>query len=158
METIRIRKSVARLIELTAVIFMVSCIFAIPVAIKYAKGPNKTEAKAELPAPADKVYTTSVTMAEERNLTILKRDDEKRFLEVTDGVQTGSVQAEPAGKNKTELTVVASLPPARTQDELKQKKETKEEKKERIEKEKDMTLRIVDRICERLEIKCKIKK
>ncbi len=132
---------------LVTALFVVSCIAAIPVAIKYAKSANQTKARAEMPVPADKVYSTAVDLARERGLQIVKQEDEKRYLEVTDGVQTASLKAEAAGNDKTEITVVANLP-----------SQEGEEKEQRKAREKELTLRVVNRLCERLEVKCTITK
>ncbi len=134
-------------VTLVTALFIVSCIAAIPVAIKYAKSANQTKAKAEMPVPADKVYRTAVDLAKERGLQIVKQEDEKRYLEVTDGVQTASLKAEAPGNDKTEITVVANLP-----------SQEGEEKEQRKAREKELTLRVVDRLCERLEVKCTITK
>jgi len=95
--------------------------------------------------PAEKVYATAVSMAEEKDLKVLKKEDEKLYLEVTDGKQTASFKAEATDKGNTIMTIVASLPP----------EETKELKKEG---EKELALRIVNRVCDRLEVQCTITK
>ncbi len=141
------RKSLALPAILVTVLLTVSCVAAIPVAIKYAKSASQTTAKAEMPVPADKVYHTAVEMAQEKGVQIVKREDNKRYLEVTDGVQTGSLKAEAVGADKTEITVMANVPSKKG-----------EEKVQRKEKEKELTLRIVNRLCERLEVKCTITK
>ncbi len=130
---------------LFAAISVLSCVAAIPVAIKYARTASQTTAEAEMPVPAEKVYRTAVSMAEEKNLRILKKDDDKRYIEVTDGVQTGSLKAVPTAGDKTDVTVTATVP-------------SEEPREKRKEHEKELTLRIIDRICERLEVKCTIVK
>ncbi len=62
-----------------------------------------------MPVSADKVYRTAVDMAQKRGVQIVKREDDKRYLEVTDGVQTGSLRAEAIGADKTEITVYGLL-------------------------------------------------
>ncbi len=47
-----------------------------------------------MPVPAEKVYSTALTMAEEKDLKILKEDHEKFLIEVTDGVQKAAVKLE----------------------------------------------------------------
>jgi len=123
-------------------LFMVSCVAAIPIAIKYAESSSQTKAKAEIPLPAGKVYRTAVDLAKEKGLRIVKQEDEKLYLEITDGVQTASLSAVAAGSNKTEITVIATLP------------SQEGEEKQRKEKEKELTLRVVDRLCERLAVRC----
>jgi hypothetical protein len=100
-----------------------------------------------MPVPADKVYLTVVEMAQGKGLQIVKREDEKRYLEVTDGVQTGSFKAKVVGTDRTEITVMANVP-----------SKNEEERAQRKEKEKELTLRVVNRLCERLEVKCTITK
>ncbi len=138
-------KSLAVPAILVTLLLTVSCVAAIPVAIKYARSASQTTARAEMPVPADKVYRTALEMVQEKGVQILQRDDDKRFLEVTDGVQTGSLKAEAVGSDKTEITVVANVPSKKG-----------EEKAHRKEKEKELTLRMVNRLCERLEVKCTI--
>ena len=145
MNRMRTRKPFGFLVILVTLISMLSCVAAIPVAIKYYKDAKQTRAKAEMPAPAEKVYRTAVSMAEEKNLKILKKEDDKLYLEVTDGIQTGSLKAVATASDKTEVTITATAP----------SEEPKEKKKEH---EKELTLRAIDRICERLEVKCTIEK
>ncbi len=133
---------------LVTALFIVSCIAAIPVAIKYAKTASQTKARAEMPVSAEKAYGTAVTMVNERaDVKILKKDDDRMFLEVTDGVQTASLKAVAAGSEKSEITITASLP-----------SQEGEEKEHRKAREKELTLRLVKRLCERLEVKCTIVK
>jgi len=145
MDIRRNQRSLGAFIVFVIAISLLSCIAAIPVAVKYFKDQNQTKAKAEMPVPAEKVYQTALSMAEEKNLQILKKEDEKLYLEATDGVQTASLKAEAAGNDKSEVTVIATLP-------------SEEEKEKRKEGEKELTLRIINRICERLEVKCTIMK
>lgn len=128
---------------LVTALFITSCVAAIPVAVKYVKSSSQTKAKAEIPLPAAKVYRTAVDLAKRKGLRIVKREDEKLYLEITDGVQTASLSAVAAGNDKTEITVVATLP-----------FQEGEEKEQREEKEKELTLRVVDRLCERLAVRC----
>ena len=138
-------RSVGMLVASAMVLSILGCIAAIPVAVKYYKEQNQTVAKAEMAVPAEKVYATAVSMAEERDLKVLKKEDEKLYLEVTDGKQTASFKAEATDKGNTVMTIMASL----------SSEETKEQKKE---EEKELALRIVNRICERLEVECTITK
>lgn len=142
-----VKKSMIFPAVVVASMFMVSCFAAIPVVIMYAREANRTKAKAEMPVPAEKVYKTALEMAKEKDLKILKEEDKKMYLEVTDGIQTASLKAEPAGTDKSTVTVTATLPSKKG-----------EEEKMRKEKEKELTLRIVNRICDRLEVKCTIQK
>ena len=139
------RKSLIFPAILVTVLFMMSCVAAIPIAIKYAKTANQTKAKAEIPLPAEKVYRTAVDLAKEKGFQIVKQEDDKLYLEITDGVQTASLKAEAAGSDKTAITVIGTLPSRQG-----------EEKEQRKEKEKELTLRVVDRLCERLNEKCTI--
>ncbi len=141
------KKSLAFAAIFATAIFVASCVAAIPIAIKYAKSANRTTAKAEIPLPAEKVYHTAVDLAKERGLQIVKEEDDKMYLEISDGVQTGSLKAEAAGADKTRITVIASVP-----------SQEGEEKAKRKEKEKELTLRVVNRLCERLEVECTVVK
>ncbi len=145
MKKSTIKKSLSLVVVFLAITSLMSCIAAIPVAVMYYKEANKTKATAEMPVPPDKVYSTAVSMAQEKGLQIVKKEDEKRYIEVTDGVQTGSLRAVPMENGNTEVTVVAAVP-------------SEEEKEKRKEQEKELTLRIINRICERLEVKCTITK
>jgi len=152
MKTLKvISRSVSFVVFLGFTLSVLGCIAAVPIAIKYYKDENQTKAQAEMPAPAEKVYQTAVSMAEEKDVKILKKEDEKMYLEVTDGVQTASFKAEAGGDQKTVITVISAV----TSEGTKETKETKEEKKTQ---EKELALRIIDRVCERLEVKCTIVK
>ena len=115
---------------------VLGCIAAIPVAVIYYKDKQKYVATAELPAPAEKVYAAAVSLAEEKELKIVKQDAEKRLIEVTDGKQTASLSAKLLGADKTEIAVVADIP----------------ESKERKEEQKELAMRVIDKVCERLGI------
>ena len=124
---------------LTAISF-IGCIAAIPVAVMYYKGKENYVAKAELPAPAQKVYDTAVSMAEEKQVKIIEKDDKNLLIKVTDEKQTASLKAVAISEDKTEITVTASIPEA----------------KERKEEQKELALRIIDNVCAKLEVKCTI--
>ena len=85
------------------------------------------------------------SMANSEHLEILKKEDDRLYLEVTDGIQAGTLKAVAIASKKTEVTVTATAP----------SEETKEKRKEH---EKELTLRVIDRLCERLEVKCTIEK
>ena len=126
-------------------------IFLAPVvAYKYMKKDKGYEAIAQMPATAEKVYSTAVSIAEEKapKIQILKKEDNDMFLEVTDGVQTASVKVKKAGEEgKSEITVMASVP-----------KEEGQEKEMQKEKEKELALRIVELLCTKLEVECTVTK
>lgn len=111
----------------------------------YMKDEKQSVAKAEMPVPAQRVYATALTMAEEKDLKILKKEDDKLYIEVTDGVQYASFKAEAAGAQKTAVTVNSTIP----------SEGTKQEKKTQ---EKELSLRIINRVCERLQVQCTISK
>jgi len=120
------------------------------VAYKYMKKDGGYEAKAQMPATAEKVYSAAVGIAEEKapKIQIVKKEDENMFLEVTDGMQTASLTVKKTDDaEKSEITVIASVP--------KQEGLEKEVKKE-IEKE--LALRIVELLCTRLEVQCEASK
>jgi hypothetical protein len=128
-----------------AVIFMFACVADIPLVVKYAKSDKGYVSTVEVPASADKVYQTAIRETEARpNLKILKRDDAERFIEVTDGVQKASAKAKPVGPEKTELVVVANVP------------KTEEGKEVEREREKELSLRVVNVLCDGLGVKCNV--
>ncbi|MEW6586224.1 MAG: hypothetical protein AB1442_11520 [Nitrospirota bacterium] len=125
---------------LFAVLSMAACVAAIPVAIKYYKDAKFYAVRAEMPVSADKVYNTALNMAEQRtDVKILKKDDKALFLEVTDGIQVASLKAEPVSGEKTDVTIKADVPEGK-------------------EKEKELALRIINNICNKLEVKCTVEK
>ena len=140
-------KSFRYLIALVAVMSMLACIAAIPIAIKYMKSDEGFVAEAEIPAPAEKVYRAAVDAAKEKApvVKILEKDDAKFYLAVTDDIQKASVKVEPIDNNKAELIVMADIPQAEGVE-----KEYEEEQEE------ELALRIVNRLCQRLKAKCKI--
>jgi hypothetical protein len=139
------------LVSMVLAAFAMGLIILAPiVAYKYMKKDNGYEVTAVMPMPAEKVYSTAVTLADERapKITIVKKEDENMFLEVTDGMQTASVTVKKAAEEgNSDITVLASIP--------KQEGLEKEVKKE-IEKE--LALRIVDLLCNKLEVQCTVAK
>ncbi len=131
--------------SILAAIFMSACIAAVPLIIKYAKSDKGYVSTVEVPASADKVYQTAIHEAEVRpHLKILKRDDAERFIEITDGVQKGSVKATPVGPEKTELVIVADVP------------KTEEGKEAEKKRENELSLRVANVLCDSLGVKCNV--
>jgi hypothetical protein len=108
---------------------------------KGAAGLNSYMARVEVKLPAQKVYQTVVALAEEHAVQFLARDDNVRMLEVSDGAQTASVMVLSLGPDMCELAVTASAPAGAT-----------------VEEHRELALRIVSRVCERLDVKYKIVK
>jgi hypothetical protein len=140
-------KYLGYLITVVTAISFFACIAAIPVAIYYAKSKEGYVAEAEIPAPAEKVYRAAISVAEERApvVTILKKDDAKLLLEVTDDIQKASFKAESISPEKTAVIVKADVP----------KVEGKEKEYEK-DREKELALRIIDKVCTKLNVKCTI--
>ena len=126
-------------------------IFLAPIAlIKYASKDNSYEATAEMPMAPEKVYEAAVNLAEEKapRLKIVKKTDEDMFIEVTDDVQVASVKVEKAKEEgKALITIKATVPKEEGQD-----KEIHEGKK------KELARRVIDTICNKLEVQCTITK
>ena len=135
------------LITMVTAVSFLACIAAVPIAIKYIKSKEGYVAEAEIPAPAEKVYRAAVTLAEERApvVKILKKDDEKLLLEVTDDIQKASFKAEAISPDKTGVIIKADVP----------KMEGKEKEYEK-EREKELALSILDRLCTKLNVKCAV--
>jgi len=142
-------KFLGYLITVVTAISFFACIAAIPIAIKYAKSKEGYVAEAEIPAPAEKVYRAAIALTEERApvVKILKKDDAKLFLEVTDDIQKASFKAEATSPDKTAVIVKADVP----------KVEGKEKEYEK-EQEKELALRIIDKICAKLNVQCTVTK
>jgi hypothetical protein len=133
------------LMSMLTVIVMFACIAAVPLIVKYAKSDKGYVSTVEVPATADKVYQTAIRETEARpHLKILKRDDTERFIEITDGVQKASVKATPISEEKTELVVVAQVP------------KTEEGKEVERKREEELSLRVVNVLCDSLSVKCNI--
>ncbi len=126
-----------------------ACIAAIPIAIKYAKSKEGYVVEAEILAPAEKVYSAAIALAEERapSVKITNKDDKKLLLEVTDDVQKASFKAEPISPEKTSVTVKADVP----------KVEGKGKEFEK-EQEKELALRIINKLCTKLNAQCTVTK
>jgi hypothetical protein len=86
-------------------------------------------------------------LAEERApvAKILKKDDAKLILEVTDDIQKASFKAESISPEKTAVIVKADVP-----------KEEGKEKEYEKEREKELALRIIDNLCIKLNVKCTV--
>ena len=71
---------------------------------------------------------------------IIKRNDTKRMLRITDGVQTADVKVMPLGESKSRVTIVASLPKG---EELKR------------EREEELAMSMMKGLCEEAKTGCK---
>jgi hypothetical protein len=140
-------KFLGYLITVVTAMSFFACIAAIPVAIYYAKSKEGYVAEAEIPAPAEKVYRAAITLAEERApvVKILKKDDAKLVLEVTDDIQKASFKAESISQEKTSVIVRADVP-----------KEEGREKEYEKDREKELALRIINNLCTKLNVKCTV--
>jgi hypothetical protein len=131
--------------------FTMGLIFLAPVvAYKYMKKDKGYEAIVQMPAAPEKVYSTAVSMAQEKapDIKIVKKEDENMFLEVTDGVQTASVTVKKAAEEgKSDLTILATVP-----------KEEGQEKEVQKDKERELAHRIVYMMCTKLEVECTLTK
>jgi hypothetical protein len=140
-----ISRSAGLMMVSALVLSILSCVAAIPLAVKYYKSANQITAKAETTVPTEEVYNTAVSIAEEKGIKILKKEDEKSYLEVTDGVQTASFKAEKTDKGTTAITITASIA-------------SEEPEEKRKGQEKELAHRIIGRICERLSAQCIVEK
>jgi hypothetical protein len=140
-------KFLGYLVTVVTAMSFFACIAAIPVAIYYAKSKEGYVANAEIPAPAEKVYRAAVTMAEERApvVKIVKKDDAKLLLEVTDDIQKASLKADSISPEKTTVIVKADVP----------KVEGKEKEYEK-DREKELALQIISNLCTKLNVKCTV--
>ena len=135
-------RSVGFLLVFLAAIFLVRCI-SIPVALYYFQTDRSYVAKADARKSADEVWTVVVRLAEEEEaegrIEILERDDTERLVKSTDGVQTAELKVIPLGKRKSRVTIMADVP--------------KGEEEER-EKEKELAIRTMNRLCDKAKAGC----
>ena len=131
--------------------FTMGLVFLAPIAIyKYSKKDKGYEAIVQMPAAPEKVYSTAVSLAQEKapDIKIVKKEDENMFLEVTDGIQTASITVKKAAEEgKSEFAVIATVP-----------KEEGQEKEVQKDKEKELAHRIVYMMCTKLEVECTLTK
>jgi hypothetical protein len=144
-------RSFGVLAALVTTISMVACIALIPLAIHYYKTPEGYVATADVPLPAQTVYSKAVSMAEEKvaqgRLKITKKEDADLLIAVSDGKQHASLKAIPVSADKSKMIVTADVP--------EEKEQGKEKEKEM---EQELALRIVNNMCTQLDTKCTIVK
>jgi len=131
------RASVPRLLGsllvLLAVMSMLACVAAVPDVVNY-KYTNHHTATVQVDAKADEVYHTALRLVEEDpDLKLLERDDEKLLVEAEKGELHASVAVAPLGDKQAQVVVTADAG-------------DKEEDKE-------LALRIITSLCDRLEVK-----
>ena len=143
MRRSELKKRLSLAVILATALSMLSCIAAIPIIVMKVKEANETKLTAEMPAPPEKVFSIAVEMAEEKNIQIIKKEEDKRYLEVTDGVQTASLKAEESGANNSKVTIIASI-------------KTEEDKEKKKAEQQELAQRIMNRLCERLKVQCTI--
>ena len=131
--------------------FTMGLIFLAPIAVyKYSKKDKGYEAIVQMPAAPEKVYSTAVSLAQEKapDIKIVKKEDDNMLLEVTDGIQTASVTVKKAAEEgKSEFTILATVP-----------KEEGQEKEVQKDKEKELAHRIVYMMCTKMEVECTLVK
>jgi hypothetical protein len=129
---------------------IMGCFAAIPVAIWYYEKDQNYVATAQVPLPVDQIYKNALKRAEEskdKGVKIVKTDEAKHLIEVTDGVQTATFEAKELDAKNSIFTVMANVP---------EKKGVKEAKEVKKEAEKELALRIVNNLCEASNVKCTI--
>jgi hypothetical protein len=120
-----------------------ACFVLIPlVVIRYMSKPSGYTAEAEIRARADKAYAAAVALAEEKDVKILERSDSEFRIEVTDGTQKASFKAVPVSSGRCKVTVTANLP----------------KMEDRKEAEKELALRVIQKVCERLGVRYSVTK
>ncbi len=125
-------------------------IFMAPIlAYKYMKKDKGYEVIGQMQAAPEKIYNAAVSMAEEKapKIKIVKKEDDKMFLEVTDGIQTASLKVKKVEEEKSEFTILASVP-----------KEEGQEKEVKKDKEKELAYRLVYMMCTKLDAECSLTK
>jgi len=121
---------------------MQACMLLIPVMIiKYMRSSDHYTATAKIPVAAENVYAAALALANEKGIQILTKDDAGLRLEVTDGVQKASLKAERRASRSSEVTVTADIPKGKDEKAI----------------EKELALRILSRICDRLGVSYKVK-
>ena len=144
MESNRIKKikSGLRMLGLfcifVTVITQLACVAAIPIII-YAKSTKHHTATVQIDAKAKDVYDTALGLVEaDPEIKLLKKDDEKLFVEVEKGKLHASIKATSVKEKQTQLIVTADAG----------------EKEE----DKELALRVVTRICDKLGVKYTVAK
>ena len=138
-------RSVGLLVVLLAVISLLACIAAIPIAVVYFQTDENYVAEADTRKSADEMWAVIVRLADEAEregrAEILNRDEKEYLLEATDGVQNAEIKVIPRGRRKSRVTVVATVP--------------KEEEKRKEEAD-ELAARIMKRLCEEAKAGCKL--
>ena len=138
---------IVALLSILTIIFLLGCVAAIPIVVYYYNTDDNYVATAEVRKNADDLWLAVLRLSEKRagegegKLNLLKRNDTERLLEATDGVQTGSVKIIPDGRRKSKIIVTADVP--------------KGEEKE-LEKEQELSARIMKNLCEEAKAECKL--
>jgi enamine deaminase RidA (YjgF/YER057c/UK114 family) len=133
-------------------IAIIGCIAAIPIAIVYFSGDKGYVATAQVPLPADEIYKTALKQAEEakdKNVTIVDKNDAKHTIEVTDGVQKATFEAQEVDSKNSVITVRATVPV---------KKDVENAKEEKIKAQKELALQIVTNLCKAAKAECTVVK
>ncbi len=140
------QQSVAKRLSVTALILtlvsMQACMVLIPVLIiRYMRTSDHYTATAKIPVAAEKVYSTAVGLASEKGLQIVTKDDAGLRIEVTDGVQKASLKAVRMASRTSEVTVTADVPKGKDEKAI----------------EKELALRVLSTVCDRLGVSYKVK-
>jgi hypothetical protein len=136
-------RPVGLLVVFLAAMSLLACFTTIAV-VYYFKTDDNYIAEVDASSSADEVWAAIVRRGKQAEADgrgeIIKRNDTKRMLRITDGVQTADVKVMPLGESKSRVTIVASLPKG---EELKR------------EREEELAMSMMKGLCEEAKAGCK---
>jgi hypothetical protein len=122
------------LLTFLTVTSFLACVAAVPVAVRYYKSSKFQTATVQVNAKAEDVHRTALRLVDEDpEIKLLKKDDKKFMVEAEKGELHGTIKTTSISEKQSQLVVTADAG------------EKEEDKK--------LALRIVTRICDKLEVK-----
>ena len=128
------RRFQAWIVSALAVLFLTSCIVAVPALITHFSSSKEETAIVQIPAEPRAVYDAAVRLTEKNpEIELVKKDDKKLLVEARRGDLFASVKANKIENDQTQLVVMADA--AGTAD------------------NRELALRIATKICDELGVK-----
>lgn len=123
---------------LSIVIYLIGCVATVPVVSKYIENQGKYTTTLEVGKTAEEIYHIVIQAIEERpDIKLLKKDDKSLLIEASKEKETTSIKVSPVSETRARVDITADAGDS-------------------WEGSKELSSRIVMRICEEVQMDCQL--
>jgi len=134
----KIKKMIAFPFIVVIAICLIGCVATVPVVAKYIANQGKYTTTLEVGKTAEEIYHIVIQAIEERpDIKLLKKDEENLFIEASKEKQTTTIKASPVSETRSRVVITADAGDS-------------------WEGSKELSSRIVMRICESVQMDCQL--